>query len=191
MKNDMRNSLIGSICRAIPNKWQTIIFIDRIKNHLMRLFPYLPDGTKYIHRNSNKEAIKSFALTPKQQEKNLDEFKNNEFQFLAATDCLRAGADIQNCRVIIQGAGGSSVIEVLQEAYRGSRILTEENRIKLGVDEKTHFVLIDLWDQHDEVLLRMSEKRRDFYKSQGWEINIVDCVEQIKWFPKQEELKLI
>jgi len=154
---------------------------------LVDLYKYLPVGTKYLHRESSKANVGSFALSNKQQKEIAESFANNEFQFLLATDAFRAGVDIPNCRVVIQGAGGSSKVEVLQEALRGSRILTAEQREKHNLTEKTHFILIDFMDNHDDALFGMAEKRIKYYEEQGWQINIVDDPKQINWTQQKQK----
>jgi superfamily II DNA or RNA helicase len=182
-----RHTLLGEVCAHIPETWQTIIFVDHVKDHLVDLYKYLPVGTKYLHRESSKANVGSFALSNKQQKEIAESFANNEFQFLLATDAFRAGVDIPNCRVVIQGAGGSSKVEVLQEALRGSRILTAEQREKHNLTEKTHFILIDFMDNHDDALFGMAEKRIKYYEEQGWQINIVDDPKQINWTQQKQK----
>lgn len=177
-----RNELIGKVCSLIPADWQTIVFIDHVKDHLIPMFKYMPTETKYLHRESSKKSVGSFALTPKQQTKTIEEFSNNEFKILIASDAFRAGVDIPNCRVVVQASGGSSKVEVLQEAYRASRILTEENQKKFGLSPKTHFVLVDFMDNHDSTLEGMAKKRMKYYEEQGWTVNVVDNPTQINWY---------
>ena len=141
----------------------------------------MPKGTKYLHRESSKKNVGVFALTGKQQNKTIEEFSNNEFQLLIASDAFRAGVDIPNCRVVVQASGGSSKVEVLQEAYRGSRILTEEYMKKFDLPPKTHFVLVDFMDNHDPTLEGMAKKRMKYYEEQGWDIKVVDSPEEIAW----------
>jgi superfamily II DNA or RNA helicase len=186
----VRHEMIGEVCNKIPEGWQTIIFVDHVKDHLIPLYKYLPPGTKYLHRESSKKSVGTFALTNKQQRDTATEFANNEFQRLIATDAFRAGVDIPNCRVVVQGAGGSSKVEVLQEALRGSRILTQEQKEKFGLTDKTHFVLVDFMDNHDPVLNGMAKKRIQYYKEQGWTIHEVDRVEQIDWHNTGEKKQL-
>lgn len=176
-----RNQLVGKVASLVPEKWQTIVFVDHIKDHLIELYKYMPAGTKYVHREASKQKIGAYALTTKQQAEVVKQFCDNDFQFLIATDAFRAGVDVPNCRVVIQASGGSSEIEILQEAFRGSRILTQEYRDRLGVGEKTHFVLIDFLDNHDETLQGMAEKRMAIYKKQGWQIKKVRSPEEIDW----------
>jgi superfamily II DNA or RNA helicase len=180
-KCDKRNQVIGRVCSLIPKEWQTIVFIDHVKDHLIPMYKYMPKDTKYLHRETSKKSVGAFALTPKQQNKTIEEFSNNEFQTLIASDAFRAGVDIPNCRVVVQASGGSSKVEVLQEAYRGSRILTQEQREKFGLSEKTHFVLVDFMDNHDPTLEAMAKKRMKYYQEQGWVINIVEHPEDITW----------
>lgn len=176
-----RNEIIGKVASLVPSSWQTIIFIDHVKDHLIPMYKYMPNDTKYLHRESSKKNVGSFALSSSQQNKTIQEFSNNEFQILIASDAFRAGVDIPNCRVVIQASGGSSKVEVLQEAYRGSRILTEEQREKFNLPEKTHFVLVDFMDNHDPTLEGMAKKRVKYYEEQGWTVNVVDSPEQIDW----------
>lgn len=176
-----RNKLIGDICKKIPKGWQTIIFVDNIDDHLIPLHAEMPKDTKFIHRGSSKKKLGAYALTAKQQDAVADAFSNNENQFLLATDAFRAGVDIPNCRVVVQASGGSSEIELLQEAYRGSRILPDHLKEKFGVEDKTHFVLIDFIDVHDQTLENMSLKRIDIYKKQGWKVVTVDNINEIDW----------
>lgn len=189
--NEVRNKLIGSICSKIPDGWQTIVFVDHIEDHLVNLYKHMPMGSKYIHRQSSKRKIGTFALSPKEQADVIKSFKANEFQTLIATDAFRAGVDVPNCRVVIQAAGGSSEIEILQEAYRGSRTLSATAQEDLGVPDKTHFVLIDFIDTQDSMLENMSYKRMDIYKKQGWTIKEVDTADQIDWYAFEPEEKLV
>jgi superfamily II DNA or RNA helicase len=179
--NEVRNKLIGDICRKMPENWQTIVFVDHIEDHLVNLYKHLPNGAKYLHRGTSKKKLGAYALTNTQQDKIIEEFKANEFQTLLATDAFRAGVDVPNCRVVVQAAGGTSEIEILQEAYRGSRTLPDYLREELDVPEKTHFVLIDFIDTHDTVLENMSYKRMDIYKKQGWVIKEVESLNEIDW----------
>ena len=167
-RNEIRNKLIGQACRAIPKDWQTLVFVDHIADHLIPLYNEMPSGTSYVHRGSSKE-LGAFSLSAKKQDINLQKFRDAECQYLLATDCLRAGADIPAIRVVVQASGGTSEVELLQEAYRGSRISPG----------KTHFVLIDFLDQHDTTLENMSLKRMDIYRKQGWTIKQVDSIEEI------------
>jgi superfamily II DNA or RNA helicase len=177
-----RNELIGKTCNLIPQDWQTIIFIDHVKDHLVPMFKYLPKETRYLHRETSKKSVGAFALTPKQQNKTIEEFSNNEFSQLVASDAFRAGVDIPNCRVVIQASGGSSKVEVLQEAYRGSRTLSEEQMKLHNLPPKTHFVLVDFMDNHDPTLEGMAKKRMKYYLEQGWTVKEVDHPKDIDWY---------
>ena len=185
-----RHELIGVVCSKIPANWQTVIFVDHVKDHLIPLYKYLPKDTKYLHRESSKKNVGSFALTNKQQKELSEGFARNEFQYLIATDAFRAGVDIPNCRVVIQASGGSSKVEVLQEALRGSRILPEEQREKFGLTPKTHFILVDFMDNHDSALESMAEKRIKYYKEQGWTVNIVEHPNEIDWLQLKPKINL-
>jgi superfamily II DNA or RNA helicase len=180
-KCEKRNELIGKACSLIPKEWQTIVFIDHVKDHLIPMYKYMPKDTKYLHRESSKKSVGTFALSAKQQNTTIEEFSDNEFQILIASDAFRAGVDIPNCRVVVQASGGSSKVEVLQEAYRGSRTLTDEQRKKYNLPEKTHFVLVDFMDNHDPVLEGMAKKRMKYYEEQGWTIKVVERPEDITW----------
>ena len=180
-KNVIRNKLIGDVCKTVPDNWQTLVFVDHIEDHLMHLYKHMPNGTKYLHRGTSKKELGTYALSASEQKKIIKEYKDNEFQYLIATDAFRAGVDIPNLRVVVQGAGGTSEVEILQEAYRGSRILPDSLQEQFGVGPKTHFVLIDFIDRHDPMLENMSYKRRDIYAKQGWTIKEVDHPKDIAW----------
>jgi superfamily II DNA or RNA helicase len=177
----VRNELIGKACNLIPDNWQTVVFIDHVKDHLIPLYKHMPKHTKYLHRETSKKNVGAFALSAKQQNTLVEEFSNNEFKILIASDAFRAGVDIPNCRVVVQASGGSSKVEVLQEAYRASRILTQEYMDKFDLPPKTHFVLIDFLDNHDSALEKMAAKRIKYYEEQGWTVKIVDDPKQIDW----------
>jgi superfamily II DNA or RNA helicase len=145
------------------------------------MYKYMPSGTKYLHRESSKKNVGSFALSSKQQNQIIEEFSNDKFKILIASDAFRAGVDIPNCRVVVQASGGSSKVEVLQEAYRASRIITEENQKKFNLAPKTHFVLVDFMDNHDPTLEGMAKKRMKYYEEQGWTVKIVNRPEEITW----------
>jgi superfamily II DNA or RNA helicase len=165
----------------MPPGKQTLVFVDHIEDHLVSLHKEMPTGTRFVHRGESKAELGKFALTPKQQREVSKDFQANKFQFLLATDAFRSGVDIPNCRVVIQASGGSSEIEVLQEAFRGARLLPEALQEELRAEDKTHMVLIDFLDQHDPALENMSYKRMEIYRKQGWEIHEVDTPEEIDW----------
>ena len=176
-----RNQLIAKVCTLVPDKWQTLVFVDHISDHLVELYKVMPTGTKYIHRGTSKKEFGTYALTKKQQDEIIDDFSDGKTRTLIATDAFRAGVDIPQLRVVVQAASGSSEIEVIQEELRGSRPLPEKRRESLGVEEKTHFVLVDFLDNHDDVLAGMAQKRMAYYKKQGWTVKIVKKPEDIDW----------
>ena len=178
---DKRNDLVASVCNVVPEGWQTIVFVETIKDHLKELYERMPKGTKFVHRNSDKKDINGLALSTKQQDEICAEFSRNEFQYLLATEALEAGTDFPNLRVVVIANGGSSYIGLTQKAGRGARILPESLRLELFVEPKTKFILIDFYDEHDEFLEAQSEKRLEIYKSHNWKINVVDTPEQIVW----------
>ncbi|HEY8402119.1 MAG TPA: DEAD/DEAH box helicase family protein [Cytophagaceae bacterium] len=181
-KNVARNKLIAKACTMVPEGWATLTFVDHVQDHLIELYKLMPHGTKYLHRNSNKKELGDFALTSKQQDVIANAFANNEFQHLIATDAFRAGVDIPHVRVVIQASGGSSYVEVIQEALRGSRVLTEERRQELGVEPKTHFVLLDFQDNHHEFLASQAQKRAMLYRREGWDVRYVNSLSEIDWY---------
>ncbi|WP_394998603.1 DEAD/DEAH box helicase [Acinetobacter sp.] len=183
-----RNQLIAKICTLIPEKWQTLIFVDHIQDHLVELYKVMPLGTKFIHRGASKKELGTYALSAKQQDQIINDFTNGLFKNLIGTDAFRAGVDIPQLRVVIQASSGSSEIEVIQEALRGSRTLSEERRAALGVDEKTHFVLIDFLDNHDERLAAMAQKRMVYYRKQGWKVKQVVKPEEIDWYDYENKI---
>lgn len=184
-----RNALIAKIITQVPKGWATLTFVDHVNDHLIELHKLMPAGVKYVHRSSDKKELGIYALTPKQQDEITKDFMHNKFQHLIATDAFRAGVDIPHLRVVIQASSGASKIEVIQEALRGSRILTEADKTKLGIEEdKTHFVLIDFLDGHDERLASLAQKRMEHYKDQGWKIKIVDSISEIDWYDYKQNL---
>jgi superfamily II DNA or RNA helicase len=184
-----RNELISKIVTKIPKGWPSLTFVDHIDDHLIELHKLMPPGVKYVHRKTSKKEIGVYALSTKQQKEVTQDFIDNKFQHLIATDAFRAGVDIPHLRVVIQASSGSSKIEVIQEALRGSRVLTEADKLRLDIEEdKTHFVLIDFLDNHDERLNDLALKRMEHYKAQGWKIKIVDSVDQIDWYDYDNKL---
>lgn len=169
-RNEVRNRLVGQVCSLVPEDWQTLVFVDNIADHLVPLYNHMPEGTIYVHRGQGKE-FGAFSLSPKKQDANLQAYRDGEFKYLLATDCLRAGADIPQIRVVVQASGGTSEVEILQEAYRGART----------APGKEFFILVDFLDSHDQTLENMSLKRMSIYKKQGWTIKEIDSPEEIEW----------
>jgi superfamily II DNA or RNA helicase len=170
---------MGQVCAALPSDWQSIVFVDHVADHMREVYKFMPAGSKYIHRNASKKQVGSFALSPKEQKQVMQDFKDNKFRHLLSSDLGRAGLDVVNVRCVVQGSGGCSVVELTQEAGRGSRIIPEARRLELGVSPKTHFVLIDFKDNHDDVLANMSNARRKIYTQLGWTIKDVKSVDEI------------
>lgn len=179
-QNSKRNELIGKVLAKIPDKWQSITHVNHVK-HLINICKYIPADTKYVHRESSKEKAGLYALTAKQQKEVIEEFEHIELRNLICTGCLKAGFSAQNARVIIQASGGSSEIDIPQEAFRGSRTLGKELQEEHGLPDKDKFYVIDFMDEHDEFLKGQSNKRIEIYKKQGWDIKIVNEVEEIEF----------
>ena len=178
-----RNQLIGKVCTLVPKDWATLTFVDHIQDHLIEVYKYMPTGTKYVHRETSKAKIGTYALSTKEQDAVIKDFCDNRIQHLIATDAFRAGVDIPHLRVVIQAASGSSEVEVIQEALRGSRILYAADQERLGIkEEKTHFVLIDFLDNHHDTLAALARTRMTLYKKQGWKVKIVKSPEEIDWY---------
>jgi superfamily II DNA or RNA helicase len=177
-RNEVRNRLVGEVCRLVPEDWQTLVFVDHIADHLIPLYNFMPEGTTYVHRGQGRE-FGAFSLSTKKQDKNLEQYRNGEYQYLLATDCLRAGADIPQIKAVVQASGGTSEVEILQEAYRGART----------APGKTHFVLVDFMDSHDTTLENMSLKRMEIYKKQGWDVKEVNTPQEIIWDLQPKEVK--
>jgi len=180
-KFEPRNQLIGEMCKAIPNKWQTIVFVEQVKNHLLWLHPHLPEGTKWVHRDSDKDQVGSFALTAKQQDTTIASFMKNEFQVLVGSSCIEAGVDAPNVRVVVPAQGGSSAVGIPQKVGRASRILTEEKRSELGVGPKSHCIVLDVYDDHCQTLENMSNNRKKIYESMGFKVFVINHHSEIKW----------
>lgn len=179
----IRNGLIGDVIKAIPNKWQSLTFVDTIEDHLKTLLEYVPKDVKYVHRKAKieNEKNKHFELSGKEQDKICEEFLNNEIQHIIATEALSTGTDFPNLRVVILGQGGSSFVALTQKVGRGSRVLMEEDRERLQVDKKTRCIVIDFQDNHDDVLANMAEKREEIYAEHKWEVIKVDKISDIQW----------
>lgn len=176
-----RNELVGRICQNVPAGWPVLVFVDKIKDHLVPLHARMPQGTRWLHRETSRRTLGAYALTAAQQAETIRDYQEGKFQFLLATDAFRAGVDVPHCRVVVQASGGTSEVELLQEAYRASRTLPAERAAELGLPPKTHAVLVDFLDQHDPALLNMSEARMRIYRKQGWLVREADGPAQIDW----------
>jgi superfamily II DNA or RNA helicase len=170
-RNEIRNRLVGAVCQKVPENWKTLVFVDNIADHLIPLYQYMPEGTIYVHRGQSKEEFGVFALSTKQQDKNLQDYIDGKYKYLLATDALRAGADIPEIKVVVQASGGTSEVELLQEAFRGART----------APGKDFFILIDFLDIHDQTLENMSLKRMEIYKKQNWDVRIIDSIDDIDY----------
>lgn len=180
-RNKTRNKLVGDIVTSIPKDWQSLTFVNYVDKHLTHLHPYMPAGTGFLHRDSDKKKLEKYALTPKEQKEVIHDYLKGKFPHLIATNAFKQGIDIPNLRVLIQASGGSSEVEITQESGRVTRILPEELRKELGVTKKTHGVVVDIYDRHDSQLQSMSEARLKIYKNLGYEVHLVDSPDQIKW----------
>jgi superfamily II DNA or RNA helicase len=189
--NKGRNELIARACSLIPSGWQSIVFVDTVNDHMASLFPMMPAKSAFFHRGDSEEEYGKLALKPAAQKKIIEMYQDMKIKHLVTSNALKAGFDSQNCRVVVMACGGSVKPSVLQKAYRGSRILSEEKRKKYDLPPKEHFVLLDFEDTSDPLLVGMTAARRKFYQEQGWTIRSVDSPEEIDWHwrpPQQKEL---
>lgn len=91
----------------------------------------------------------------------------------SALDCIvcsvvfQEGLDIPCLRGVIVASGGRSAIAAVQRIGRGSRV-------EAG---KTEFEVWDFMDDGNELLKRHSKKRKGAYEGEGYEVEVVECLE--------------
>lgn len=95
-------------------------------------------------------------------------FHSGELKLLIASSIYNDSVDVPGVEVLINAAGGKSLIATKQKLGRGLR----------NPGDKL-LTVIDFLDQHHPILARHSSRRKAAYSEEGFKINTVDNAQQV------------
>ena len=162
--------LVGDICNNyLPKEFQTLIFIDNEKQANI-LSPYI---------NDSMIAMDKLFKNKKQRESIFQDLKNNTIKRCICSNIYSTGVTINEIRAEINCAGGGGNIMAVQKPGR----LAE---IKPG---KSEGIMIDFMfiptkepkTAFDKSLYRDSVSRLNKYQEKGYNITLIDNIENLNF----------
>ena len=171
-QNAQFNTLIQSILlRHVPSEWQTMIFIDEVKQaDLMTLL--IEDGVVAVASRMNKE----------ERKRKYDEMVANITKRCICTDIYATGITFPDLRVIINAAGGGGSITATQKPGRLAQCRPGKTAGYLVdflfvPEDERNFANNNEW----RALRNDSCARLAKYKANGFDVRIVNSANDIKF----------
>jgi superfamily II DNA or RNA helicase len=175
-RHEERNRLIASSMRALQREGfeQILLTVSKVE-HGLYLRKYLPEFT-LVRGDVDDDRREDFRrqgvwtdaddrqLPP---EKLRGAFSDRTLRWVLATKTWWTGVDFPHLRAVGRADGQSGRIAAEQIGGRVARVLSPE--ISQGM-VKTHGVMVDIFDGHNNMLRRKSETRVKHYEDIGWKV---------------------
>jgi len=97
-----------------------------------------------------------------QRRKAVEDLGNGRLDFVVATKVFTEGVNVPELRCVINGAGGKSVIEALQQVGRGTRTTST----------KTSFRVYEIGDKGERMLHDHARERLRAYRREGYAVGV-------------------
>lgn len=151
-----RNGLLIACMQKGLEDGQTpgMVFVRRVGHarELVRVAARLGLNVEYV--DGSKDTY--------QRQQAIEKLEAGRLDYIVATKVFTEGVNIPELRVIINGAGGQSVIEVLQQVGRGTRT----------TESKTTFTVYDVGDKGDPILHKHARARVAACKREGYHCEV-------------------
>jgi hypothetical protein len=99
-----------------------------------------------------------YAIDKKEKERITREFENGTLKKVIATKIWSEGINVKHCRFFFRANGSASKNDSIQMPGRLSRLM----------EGKDNAVLLDIYDDFNDIVKRKAESRRKEYVKQGW-----------------------
>jgi len=101
-----------------------------------------------------------------QRRKALKDLVEGRLDVIVCSSVFQQAVDIPSLASVVNGAGGSSVIQTLQRIGRGTRV----------TKDKTTFEVWDVLDDGHRWLRKHGAQRKDVYESEGYRVEVLDSI---------------
>lgn len=158
IENKHRNNIIQDVCKNAQNaKLPGLIIVERLDhgNILERL-----TGWPFISGEHDAQ----------RRQKTMREVNEGKIPGLIST-VMDEGVDVPNIAFIVLASGGKAKHRLIQRVGRG---------IRKGIYD--FCIVVDFEDKENETLETHTRQRKKAYKSQGFELNVVDKLPDLKEF---------
>jgi len=167
--NLIRNQTTVNLAITASKNQPTMILVSRLAH--VRLLQDL------FKEYGVKVSAVTYKVSTEDRGKIIKQFSQGEIPLLLVTSIFDVGIDIQNLRFMIVASGGKSVVKTIQRLGRGLRKKTGgENKI----------TLVDFLDRTHCLLEEASLSRLGAYRSEGYEVKILQHKLTDRGFPTYE-----
>lgn len=171
-KNNAFNDTVRQVLQsAVPRDWQTIIFVDEIKQADL-INKMVEEGVVCVAERMNRD----------QREETYKKMVNSEILRCIATDIYATGLTFPDLRVMINTAGGGGAITSTQKPGRLAQVRP---------NKKAGYVVDFLFDpcqepmsghgQDWQAVVRDGFARMNNYKKAGFDVRVVSRIEDIQF----------
>jgi len=143
--------------------------VKELNDNILLLVSYIPEGdrlVKLLNRRTKKEVIflSGKDKTKKREEWRQKMIKGNNIALIATYGIYQQGINIPNLKYAMLASPSKSKIRVLQSVGR---------TLRLNDNKKDGAIIFDLVDQV-KFLKKHGQKRIDYYKNEGFNIESID-----------------
>lgn len=158
VENKYRNKRIAKLCKLLYKKKNYSPIIIQTKKL---------DHYRYLKHELDKLGLEHEYLSGKdtgaKRERTIQRFKEGKLRILAVSRIFDEAIDIPNIRTLIIASSGKSKIQTIQRLGRGMR----------KSKRKTSVLVIDFYDDTHYYLRGHSNLRRNTYKKEGHDVEVV------------------
>lgn len=156
VKSKARNAVVVEMARQAAKP--ALVFVSQVRqgNTLMPLIQKAGLRAELVWGEDDTD----------QRRKAIKDLVEGRLDVLVCSSVFQQAVDIPSLASVVNGAGGSSVIQTLQRIGRGTRVTK---------DKKT-FEVWDVLDDGHRWLRKHGNQRKDVYESEGYKVEVVDSL---------------
>lgn len=170
IRNHERNEQFARVARFYLEQGRQVLVLVRTTEHVLRMKQLLPDALCVFRTMSDEQKQKFQKLkiwqpgdysgsNTKEMHVLQEAFASRKHMLAIANSVWHKGKDFRPLDTVLRLDGMSSSVQNTQLSGRLSRIS----------EGKQYGLLVDGLDEFDPSMQRAARKRRQFYRSQGWE----------------------
>ncbi len=156
VKSKQRNAVVVEMARQAAKP--ALVFVSQVRqgNTLMPLIQKAGMRAELVWGEDDTD----------QRRKAIKDLVEGRLDVLVCSSVFQQAVDIPSLASVVNGAGGSSVIQTLQRIGRGTRVTK---------DKKT-FEVWDVLDDGHRWLRKHGAQRKDVYESEGYKVEVLDSL---------------
>lgn len=151
---EYRNQLIVWCAAELARRGKRVLVLCTEVRHVEALTTAIPGAVGVDGRDTPKGLVR----------KALDDLEARRVPCVVGTSVIGEGVDVPAADAMVYAAGNRSKVKVIQDVFR---ILTADG-------SKSHGVLIDFADDHDDRSCTRAAERLHYYRANGFEADPVD-----------------